>query len=105
MKVLWTDDAIADWQNIAMYIATQFGETAFNDFDKATDAAEQMILQLPLSGMRMQSRKNPQIDFRFVLINKLSKMIYHIVEDTIYIDIFWDVCQNPKTLNKRISRI
>lgn len=105
MKVLWTDDAIADWQNIASYIAREFGETSFNEFDKATDEVEKQISEFPESGEEIRSRKNPHIKFRFVVINKLSKMIYHVANETVYIDIFWEVRQDPKRLNQRLSNI
>ena len=102
MIIKWTEEALIDWQNIADYIVLQFGIKAFNDFDLATDKYEQQILSQPSSGAIQPTTVNSQIQFRYVMVNRLSKMIYHSVGETIFIDAFWDTRLSPLKLSDRL---
>lgn len=105
MTLIWSEGAMSDWQGIARYIAIEFGKKAFDDFSKATDAAEKQITQFPSSGTPFETRKHKELGLRFVLIHRLSKLIYHEDNDTIVIDVVWDVRQSPKRLAGRIANL
>jgi plasmid stabilization system protein ParE len=103
MNIIWTEGALSDWSVIAQYIGVHFGKKAFEDFENATDEAEHQIQVYPESGTIQTTRKHSQLKLRFVLINKLSKMIYHVDDDAIFIDVIWDTRQSPKRLEKRLG--
>lgn len=105
MSIIWSDGAMSDWYDIARYIAVEFGRKAFEDFDKATDEAEKQIALFPAGGTPIQTRKHKELGLRFVLIRKLSKMIYHVDGDRIIIDVIWDTRQSPKRLANRIANL
>ena len=105
MNLIWTENAHSDWEGIAAYIIDKFGEQGFVNFDKATDEAELQVLHAPNSGTPLLSRRHKSLGLRYVLVHKLSKMIYHVDGDTIYVDVFWDVRQDPKRLAKRLANL
>lgn len=105
MKSVWTEGAISDWEGIARYIAVNFGKKAFEEYDEATDKAEKQITEFPGSGTPLKTRKHRNLSLKFVLISKLSKMIYHVVDETIVIDVIWDIRQSPKRLADRLSKL
>jgi len=105
MKPIWTEGAISDWEGIARYIAVNFGKKAFDEFDEATDQAEKQISDFPGSGTPLKTRKHRNLGLKFVFIGKLSKMIYHVVDETVFIDVIWDTRQSPKRLADRLSKL
>lgn len=105
MKPIWTEGAVSDWEGIARYIAVNFGKKAFDEFDKKTDEAERQIADFLGSGTPLKTRKHRNLGLKFVFIGKLSKMIYHVVDETVFIDVIWDTRQSPKRLADRLSKL
>lgn len=103
MKTVWTEGALSDWGTIARYIAVNFGKKAFDEYEKATDAAEKQITEFPDSGTPFKSRKHKNLGLKFVFITKLSKMVYHVDGELVFIDVIWDTRQSPKRLAERLS--
>ena len=103
MKVIWTEQALYDWQVIADYIFDRFGLNALIDFHEETRAQQTGIVRFPDGGAPLSSKRRQRCEFRYVPINKLSKIIYHVDGETIYVDVFWDVRQDPKRLAKRLA--
>jgi plasmid stabilization system protein ParE len=105
MKPIWTEGAVSDWEGIARYIAVNFGKKAFDEFDKKTDEEERQIADFPGSGTPLKTRKHCNLGLKFVFIGKLSKMIYHVVDETVFVDVIWDTRQSPKRLADRLSKL
>ena len=105
MKLIWSEGALSDWNDIARYIAVNFGKKGFEEFDEKTDNAETQITQFPGSGSPVKTRKHQKLGLKFVFIGDLSKMIYHVDRDTIVIDVVWDTRQSPKRLAQRLSKL
>lgn len=105
MKTIWTEGAISDWEDIARYIAVNFGKKIYDEYDEATDKAEKQITEFPGSGSPLKTRKHNNLGLKFVFIGKLSKMIYHVDGETIVIDVIWDTRQSPKRLADRLSKL
>ena len=102
MKIIWSDQATFSWQQIADYIFDEFGYDAMLNFRKETIESESGIAEFPNMGTTIVSVKHKEISFKYVLVARLSKMIYHVEEDKIIIDLFWDTRMNPKTLINRL---
>lgn len=105
MNLIWSEGALSDWNDVARYIAVRFGRNAFDEFNEATTQAERQIKQFPMSGTLQKTRKHKNLNLRFVLIQRLSKMVYHVQGDTIIIDVIWDTRQDPKRLSQRLSKM
>ena len=104
MKLIWTEGALSDWEDIARYVAVNFGKKAFDEYNKATEEAENQIAEFPSSGTPLKTCKHHSLGLKFVLISKLSKMIYHVDGETIFIDVIWDTRQSPMRLADRLSK-
>jgi len=105
MKLIWAEGAHSDWEGIARYIAVSFGKKAFDEYNTATDEAEKQIKEFPNSGKPFPTRKYKQLGLRFVVLNDLSKMVYHVNGETIIIDVIWDTRQSPKRLADRLNSL
>ena len=104
MSVVWSKQAVYSWQRIAEYILRRFGEKALLDFREETTYQEKLLLAMPRSG-QIVITSHPTIEFRYRLIHRLTKMVYHIVGETIYIDTFWDTRMNPEILIQYLEDI
>ncbi len=104
-QLIWAEGAHSDWETIARYIAVNFGKPAFDKFDTATNEAEKQIKAFPESGKPFPTRKHKKLGLKFVVLNDLSKMIYHVDGETIIIDVIWDTRQSPKRLADRLNTL
>ncbi len=104
MSVVWSKQAVYTWQQIAEYILRQFGEKALLDFREETLYQEKLLLAMPRSG-QIVATSHTTIEFRYRLIHRLTKMIYHMVGETIYIDTFWDTRMNPEAVIRYLEKI
>ena len=60
------------------------------------------LSKFPEFGAPEELLKGHKIQYRSKQINKRYKFIYHIAEDTIIIDAFWDMRMHPDNLVNRI---
>lgn len=105
MKPIWTEGALLDWEGIARYIAVNFGKKAYDEFNEATDGAVKQISDFPESGTPLKTRRYRELGLKFVFISKLSKMIYHVADKNVFIDVIWDTRQSPRRLAYRLSKL
>ena len=94
MKVVWTNLAAQGWQEVALYILQSFGAKALQDFEQRTYDAEKEISLMPNIGAIEWNDSKENVTYRYIVINRRSKMLYFIEKDTLYIADFWDVRQN-----------
>lgn len=94
MRVLWTKKAIAGWREVADYILADFGAQAMQAFIERTVEAEGIISLLPSIGSVEWSDTQEGVVYRYVTINRRSKMLYYVDGDIIFIADFWDVRKN-----------
>jgi len=94
MKVIWTPKAVAGWQEVADYIMDTFGVDAMLDFETRTYEAEKDIALMPNIGTIEWNDTRDNVVYRYVTINRRSKMLYFEEDNVIYIADFWDVRKN-----------
>jgi len=94
MKVIWTQKAIIGWQQVADYILDSFGVEAMLEFETRTYEAEEDIALMPNIGTIEWNDTIENVVYRYVTINRRSKMLYYVENDVIYIAYFWDVRSN-----------
>lgn len=103
-QIIWKPRAIRQLNAIIDYSVPEFGMVAFNRLDERIQEIEHRLKMFPESFTPEPLLKNDKIMFRFCLLRKRHKIIYHYAaeKDVVYIDDIWDVRMNPKTLKSRI---
>ena len=95
MRVEWTDYADSQKEQIADYIRERFGLKYKRFFIREVDRTAQMLMRSPNIGTIDPLFDDRTITYRSIIINGLSKMVYYIKDDTIYIAAFWDTRREP----------
>ena len=98
MKVIWDPRATRGKQNVASYIRRKFGDDRKDQFLLEVRETTQMLKQHPELGAIDPLFEDFSIAYRSIVINRLSKMVYFIKDDTVYIAAFWDCRREPKAL-------
>ena len=102
MRVKWLDRATRGKQNVASYIRRKFGDDRKDVFLQHVRATTQMLKSHPNLGPIDPLFTDRSIAYRSVIIDGLSKMVYFIKDDTIYIAAFWDTRREPTALASQV---
>ena len=103
MKIKWVPDAKASMRQITCYINGRFGRVARQDFLLKVKDTEKRLLLLPNIGIVDPLFADRTIPYRSIIINGLSKMVYYIDGETIYIAAFWDTRREPKKQAQQVK--
>ena len=95
MKVRWKTNAIQSRRQIARYINKNFGATALKDFLHEIDRTVNLIKSNPAIAHIDPLFEERAKTYRSIIINRRSKMVYYIEDETIYIAAFWDCRKDP----------
>ena len=98
MKVVVSERAKYNREQIARYILRDFGVKALLDFRKAYKETKQFIARHPEGCQEEVHLSNEQYKYHFTNINGLTKLLYRIDGEMIYIVDMWDVRQEPPTI-------
>ena len=98
MKVVVSERAKYNREQIARYILRDFGERALLDFREAYKETKRYITLHPEGCQIEEHLSNEQYTYHFTNINGLSKLLYRIDGEMIYIVDMWDVRQEPPTI-------
>lgn len=103
MKAKWGPKARNSFRQIAKYIQRRFGSTARRNFIEEVKEAENLLKRNPYVGKIDPLFADRPRTYRSVVINGLSKMIYFIEDDLIYIAAFWDTRREPKKQAEQVK--
>ena len=90
MKTHWDPKAKAALRQVARYINMRFGRMARQDFMQRVKEKEVQLKRAPNIGKIDPLFEDRPMAYRSVIINGLSKMVYRVENDIIYIVGFWD---------------
>lgn len=96
MRVIWHPQAEDALDQVANYVREQFGAKRMKVFLKEVRSTTKMLSHSPNIGPIDPLFDDRPIAYRYVIINNLSKMVYYIDDDVIYIAAFWDTRREPK---------
>lgn len=96
MKAKWDPKARSSFHQIAKFIQRRFGSTARRNFIEEVKETENLLKRSPYVGKIDPLFADRPRTYRSVIINGLSKMVYFVEGDLIYIAAFWDTRQEPK---------
>ena len=88
MNVSWSERALAEFADAAVYVAKEFGQQTALKMRASINEAILSIMQFPQIGKVCFSDEELSIDFRELVV-KLSSVIYVIHEEEIYIVSIW----------------
>ena len=88
MNVSWSERALAEFADAAVYVAREFGQQTALKMRASINEAILSIMQFPQIGKVCFSDEELSIDFRELVV-KLSSVIYVILEEEIYIVSIW----------------
>lgn len=97
MRVIISERAKYNREQIARYIFRMFGEKALLEFRSAYRDTKQYLSQHPEGCEVEEHLSNEKYTYRFTNINGLTKLLYRIDGDTILIVDMWDVRREPPT--------
>ena len=95
MRVIWDPQAKEARNQVAGYILRCFGTKRKTRFLLEVRETTDMLKTHPNIGQIDQLFADRPKTYRSVIINGLSKMVYCLEDDIIYIAAFWDCRQEP----------
>ncbi len=96
MRVEWTEHAKEQKKQVSNYIQKRFGTRHAIEFKNEVDKSVRRMMLHPNIGSFDPLFDDCPTSYRSIIINGLSKMVYHTEGDIIYIDAFWDTRREPK---------
>ena len=103
MKVVWDAKARKSRNQVAEYIHRHFGAKRKDMFLLEVRETTKMLKTHPNLGPIDPLFNDRPKTYRSVIINGLSKMVYFIEDDTIYIAAFWDTRCEPKQQARQVK--
>ena len=103
MKTEWDPQAKKALRQIAQYIQRRFGTKARKSFLEEVKKTDNLLRSNPQLGAVDPLFAERQHSYRSVIINNLSKMVYFIDRETIYITAFWDTRKEPKAQARKVK--
>ena len=96
MRYEWTDYAKEGRDQIADYIYERFGEKRSMKFLDDVDETVDMNMRHPGIGTIDPLFADRSVTYRSIVVDGLSKMVYRVEEDVIYIAAMWDCRREPQ---------
>ena len=103
MRILWSLLAHASYEHIKDTIFEKFGYGAEHDYIIAVDKAIKQVAEFPNSG-KQELELAEDGSVRSAPVRKLSKIIYYVGDDTLYIADVWATRQDPDYLKERFKK-
>ena len=103
MRVIWDPLAKKERNHVASYICRRFGDSHKTDFLQEVRETVQMMKRHPDVGPIEPLLADLPQTYRSVVVARLSKIVYFIDGDVIYIADFWDCRREPKALADEVK--
>ena len=103
MKAIWDPQARKAMRQIARYIQARFGAETRKAFIQKVQDAENLVKLNPNIGKIDPLFAGRSLTYRSVVVNGLSKMVYFVKGEIIYIAAFWDTRREPENQAKQVK--
>jgi len=103
MRIVWTDQAKDGKNWVANYIRSRFGYRYKKQFMQEVEKIVEMVKQHQNIGSFEPLLADLPRAYRSIVVNHLSKIVYYINGDIIYIADFWDVRREPNALASQVK--
>ena len=98
----WSKRAERSYGQIFDYIADEFGKTRAQKYAAKVYTETNKLHANPRLGQEEPLLEGARYEFRRLVIEDLTKVIYRITDDSIEIADVWDTRQDPKELVQRL---
>ncbi len=98
MTARWSNRALESWQEIATYIYYRFGSQVADDYESKTNHTVDLLVAFPEMGREEPLLQDRNYAYRSLNIDKLSKIVYFVSDDVLYIADVWNLRRNPEIL-------
>lgn len=95
MKLIWSENARNSVREVARYICLEFGEKARQKFLKEIEQTDILLRDNPLLGRIEPLLEDCKEQYRSIVVNRLSKIIYYLNGEVIEIVALWDTRREP----------
>ena len=96
MKVFWTEFAAEKWEQIASHILCEFGFAAMQEYKEETEAWQKTLADNPQIGPLEPLLSNRRYEYRSIVIQRKTKLVYYTEGDFLMIVNVWDTRQEPQ---------
>ncbi len=103
MRVLMTAFARRQIRETSRYIYREFGRNSRDKFLLKVDEAKRLLATNPYIGPVEPLLSNFPTTYRSMVVARLNKMVYRIMDDHIEIADFWDCRREPGALAAEIK--
>lgn len=103
MKVIWDSRAINGREQIADYIREHFGAKYKNLFLQHVRQTTKMLKRHPESGSIDPLFADRPRTYRSIVVDNLSKIVYFVEGDIVYIAAFWDCRKDSSAEADRVK--
>ncbi|MBQ8705296.1 MAG: type II toxin-antitoxin system RelE/ParE family toxin [Paludibacteraceae bacterium] len=103
-QIIWKDDASHLLEAHIDYAMAEFGHKAVKNWYSSIRSIESRLAQYPESYTIETLLLGKKHQYRSAIFMHNFKLIYYyeLSEDTVYIDIIWDMRMNPASLQRKI---
>ena len=99
-QIYWTNFALTELKNIFLYYQMVADKRVANKIKKSIFTSTKKLINNPLIGALEENLKDLNQGHRY-LVEGNYKIIYLIINDSIFITDIFDCRQNPKKMKKR----
>ena len=103
MNVEWTPQARSAVIETMIYIEETFGTKTMLEFAEAIAESEMYLARDPYMFKIEPLLEGRAETYRCFNVKKINKIIYRVGENSVYVVDFWNLRQNPQTLQNRIK--
>lgn len=97
----WHPSALADLKAIVEYCSTSFGRKTARDVRNKLVCTAELLCANPFLGPIEPLLKDcTSLEYRSLVANNYTKVIYTVHADYVYIHLLWDVRQNEEHISK-----
>lgn len=103
MRIVWTEQANKALEFIFTCALDFYGKNKLKKLRSDIQRYETILTNNPKIGAIEQIVDDVNVEFRHVVMTKPFKLIFFILDETIYIADIWDARQDPNALSNRLE--
>ena len=103
MKVTWSENARNAVREVSEYVSSEYGRRSKSKFLHEIDRIGSLLEKKTFIGQIEPYLADCPEQYRYIVVNRLNKIIYYVKEDRIEIVAFWDTRREPKRLANEVK--
>ena len=104
MKVRWNKQSKEQLRQTARYILQVFGQKVKDEFMQAVRHTNTLLVENPHLGPAEEFLADLPVLYRSIVVRRLNKIAYRIVDDHIEVVAFWDCRREPKSQARQVKQ-